>query len=98
MAKIERKVFLCGLEFDNFFSCSFQGISIKPLVRFLQINLQEEKDLKLSEEINTHVSHDIPEYVYTARGIYSTFDRGIINYKCKIYNYILHVLHVLHVF
>lgn len=38
-----------------FFTVFVQGISIKPLVRFLQINLQEEKDLKLSEEINTHV-------------------------------------------
>lgn len=38
-----------------FFTVFVQGISIKPLVRFLQINLQEEKDLKLSEEINSHV-------------------------------------------
>lgn len=70
-----------------FVLCSLQGISIKPLVRFLQINLQEEKDLKLSEEINSHVS----------RGIYTEnkllININIVDYKrqrnltssCKIY-------------
>ncbi|XP_061185799.1 Na(+)/H(+) exchanger beta-like [Saccostrea echinata] len=38
-----------------FFTVFVQGISIKPLVRLLQIKLQEEQDLKLVEEINTHV-------------------------------------------
>ncbi|XP_062601142.1 Na(+)/H(+) exchanger beta-like [Saccostrea cucullata] len=38
-----------------FFTVFVQGISIKPLVRLLQIKLQEEQDLKLVEEINSHV-------------------------------------------
>lgn len=72
-----------------FVLCSLQGISIKPLVRFLQINLQEEKDLKLSEEINSHVSRGI--YQYTKNKL--LININIVDYKrqrnltssCKIY-------------
>lgn len=60
-------------------------------MRFLQINLQEEKDLKLSEEINTHVSHDIPAYVYCQKYIpYKTEE----SFTSARYIIILHVLHV----
>lgn len=72
-----------------FVLCSLQGISIKPLVRFLQINLQEEKDLKLSEEINSHVSRGI--YQYTENKL--LININIVDYKrqrnltssCKLY-------------
>ena len=58
-----------------------QGISIKPLVRFLQINLQEEKDLKLVEEINTHVSYS---YFYNLSSSWKLgFMQGWINDRLK---------------
>lgn len=58
-----------------------QGISIKPLVRFLQINLQEEKDLKLVEEINTHVSYS---YFYNLSSSWKLrFTQGWINDRLK---------------
>ncbi|KAK3095369.1 hypothetical protein FSP39_013836 [Pinctada imbricata] len=42
-----------------FFTVFVQGISIKPLVKLLRVKLQEEKELKLSEEINSHVTDHV---------------------------------------
>lgn len=66
-----------------FLLCSLQGISIKPLVRFLQINLQEEKDLKLSEEINSHVSRGIYQYTENKLLLQIIKDREILPVHVK---------------